>query len=114
MATGISFEHSGPQLSVGDHVEITVVAVIPDSELPIAKDSTPSAMGEFKILFTGRVVGSYPAQLSDAQRLGLVIDNFASEADANNYAHLLHHPSRLLRGEEIFHPPESLANIPEH
>jgi hypothetical protein len=114
-ATGISFEHNHLHLSVSDNVEIAILVTIPDSELPVVKDPAPPTAGESKILFSGRVVGNYPAQLLDGtQRLCLVIDRFSSEADANNYAYLLHHPTHLLHGEEIFQPPESRANISKH
>jgi cellulose synthase (UDP-forming) len=110
-ATGISFEHSGPQVSLGDHVEITILITIPASKLPVAQDYTSPALDESKILFTGRVVGEYPTQLNGTQRLGLVIDKFAREADANNYTYLLYHPAPLLRGEQIFQPPVSSAGV---
>lgn len=101
--TGIRFEHS-PQLSVGDKVEIAVCVTNPVGEELIAKDPILAPTDESEILLSGRVTGLYPTKLGSPQWAGLVIDSFASEADASNYAHLLHHSSHLLRGEEIFNP----------
>jgi len=95
---GISFDHSGTKLQVGDKVEMSIGFTVTDA------GDTQTAEGRLRILFTGRVAGTYQLGSGEGQRVGLAIISFDSSDDANNYSHLLHHPTSLLRGEQIFLP----------
>ncbi len=99
-ASGMSFEHSGPRLRMGDKLEVSIGFAVTGA------GDTPPAEGESRILLTGRVVGTYQPRSGDAQRVGLTIISFDSSAGANNYSYLLHNPANLLRGEQIFLPPK--------
>ncbi len=99
-ASGISFEHGGPQLRIGDELEVSIGLAVTGTRVAYpAKDKS-------QILLTGRVIGTSEPRSGSAQRVGLTIVNFDSSADANSYSYLLHHPTNLLQGEQIFLPPE--------
>ena len=106
-ARGISFEHSGPPLRVGDNIELSILLRIPHSELPSSTDSTAPAIRESEILFAGHVAANHPVQLRGTQQLGVVIDKFVSDTCANSYAYLLHQPAHLLHGEKISQCPRN-------
>jgi cellulose synthase (UDP-forming) len=98
--SGMSFEHSGSDLGVGNKIEITIAA-ISDIELGTVGRSATQPEDGISILLQGRVVYGYPVQAS-IQRVGITITGFASETSASNYAYLLHQPSQLLSSEDIF------------
>jgi cellulose synthase (UDP-forming) len=98
-ASGISFEHSDSHVRMGDKVEVSIGFAITGATAPMVG-------GESQILLTGRVVGTSQPHSGGAQRVGLTIVSFDSNASANSYSYLLHHPANLLRGEQIFLPPE--------
>lgn len=99
-ASGIGFEYNGSsRLSIGDSIEVTIP--VPDGELPMAEDSI-NLPRESDIFLVGHIVGKYSDKSNVTQRVGLVIDNFGSEEDANCYIYLLYQPNHMLDGEKTF------------
>jgi cellulose synthase (UDP-forming) len=104
--TGINFEQSETKLGLGEPVEIAISAVTPNTRPQAGEDAGSLVADSSRVLFTGHVVNSHLSRQQTSQRLGVFIDKFSTETDANNYTHLLHSPAHLLRGEQVFHPPD--------
>jgi hypothetical protein len=106
-ATGIYFEHSELKLNLGDKVDIAIAAATPSTNATDDQNAGSLVADRARIAFQGHVVNSYMIGEQISQRLGIFIDQFNTESDANNYSYLVHNPLQLLRGEEYFlHPAD--------
>ncbi|WP_158513491.1 glycosyltransferase family 2 protein [Dehalogenimonas formicexedens] len=59
-----------------------------------------SAVGN-RIKLKGRVINVRPVRGSDKNRIGVIIEGFETEDDANRYFYYLHQPEELLRHEPV-------------
>lgn len=99
-AAGIGLENRGPKPCAGDSIEL-LISTIDYSDGPLTSgDWTSSAENDLDIRLAATVIGDYPYLSDGRQRVGLFIQGFASEADANLYAYFLHHPHYPLRRED--------------
>jgi cellulose synthase (UDP-forming) len=109
-ATGIYFEHHKPELNQGDHVEIAISAVTQSARSTDNQDVSPLLADRSRVLLAGHVINREGVSDQTHQRVGIFIDKFASESDANRYFYLTYSPINLLHGEEIFHPSKSKSS----
>lgn len=85
-ATGLGFRNNGQKLHLGDRLKV----IIPWS-------------GKRDINLTSIVVGECSDDYGN-QRIGLLIQELASESDADRYSQIVYSPSGLLWGEDVNAP----------
>ncbi|MBM3154847.1 MAG: hypothetical protein FJ008_05865 [Chloroflexi bacterium] len=95
---GIAFIHSGPKLSINDRLRISIPTKNQSSTTTTPRNQDTREDSE-DIKLTAHVVGEYTPQSRAEQRVGLLITDFATEADEVRYSKLVYSPRHLLSGE---------------
>jgi cellulose synthase (UDP-forming) len=99
-ATGIGLENTGPSLRLGDQVKLIIANKIDVGEMPNAKRQGLIPFSKQAIVLTAVVTSEYNGKHNGKQRIGLLIQKFASYSDMANYFGIVYSPSRLLNGDK--------------
>jgi cellulose synthase (UDP-forming) len=106
-ATGIGLENTGPHLQVGDQVKLIIANKTNGSET--SKKDGLAEFGKPAIVLTAQVVSDSNGKYNGKQRVGLLIQKFASYSDMASYFGIVYSPCRLLNGDKAKY--EQLAQV---
>jgi cellulose synthase (UDP-forming) len=99
-STGIGLENIGPHLQLGDQIKL-IIANRQDAEGKT--NGNGYGLAQFHkptIVLTAQVVSEYNGKTNGKQRVGLLIQKFASYDDMASYFGIVYSPSRLLNGDK--------------
>jgi hypothetical protein len=99
-ATGIGLENTGPSLRLGDQVKLIIPNKPDVGEMPNAKKQGLIPFSKQAIVLNAIVTSEYNGKHNGKQRIGLLIQKFASYSDMANYFGIVYSPSRLLNGDK--------------
>jgi cellulose synthase (UDP-forming) len=98
--TGIGLENTSPHLHPGDQVKL-IIANKPDAgEVFNGKSQGLTPFNKEAIVLTAQVVSESNGKCNGKQRVGLMIQKFASYSDMASYFGIVYSPSRLLNGDK--------------
>jgi hypothetical protein len=106
-ATGIGLENTGPHLQVGDQLKL-IIANKPDAADMFRKQGL-ATFSKPAIILTAQVVCDSNGKYNGKQRVGLLIQKFASYSDMASYFGIVYSPHRLLNGDKAKY--EQLASV---
>jgi cellulose synthase (UDP-forming) len=109
-ATGIGLETTGPRLRFGDQLKLIVSNGIRLSEMPIMNNQGMLASGNHEIALTAIVASEGNGHNNGKQRVGLRIQEFASDHDVADYFESVYSPSNLLNAKM----PELSSSVSEN
>jgi len=113
-STGIGLENLGPRLRLGDRVKLIISNKIKPSEKPGTGIPDTLATSKQAILLTATVTSDNNGHNNGKQRIGLSIQDFASDRDGTSYFESVYSPSNLLNGKlsqyQKSPPPEHVYN----
>jgi cellulose synthase (UDP-forming) len=95
--TGIGLENTGPHLQLDDQVKL-IIANKPNSDM--ANKQGLAEFGKPAIVLTAKVVSDSNGKYNGKQRVGLLIQKFASYSDMASYCGIVYSPERLLNGDK--------------
>jgi len=97
-AMGIGLENMGPHLHISDQVKL-IIANKPDPGAAPEKQPT-APFDKSAIVLTAKVVSEFNGKYNGKQRVGLLIQRFASYNDMASYFGIVYSPTRLLNGDK--------------
>ena len=109
-STGIGLENTGPHLRLGDEIKLIIANKLDAGEMSNMRSQGLTSFSKPAIMLTARVVNEYNGKNNGnnndnnnsnhngKQRVGLLIQNFASYSDMASYFGIVYSPSRLLNG----------------
>lgn len=109
-ATGIGLENTGPRLLLGDQIKLIISNGIHVSKMPTIESQGASASGKHAIVLTATVTSEDNGHSNGKQRVGLLIQEFASNHDIADYFSTVYSPYHLLNGH-MKSQPSPHANI---
>ena len=113
-ATGIGLENMGPRLQLGDRIKLIISNGIHTGEMPTTGIQGAPTNGKHAIVLTATVISDNNGNGNGKQRVGLSIQNFASNLDGDSYFESVYSPPNLLNGKASKYqkspPPEHIHN----
>jgi cellulose synthase (UDP-forming) len=103
-ATGIGLENTGPSLQLGDRVKLIISDGMHKSRKAAVKSQSALARGNHKIRLTAVVTSDNNGHNNGKQRVGLLIQDFASDHDTADYFESVYSPPNLLNGHTKSQP----------
>ena len=97
-ATGIGLENMGPHLRISDQIKL-IIANKPDPGAAPEKQPT-APFDKSAIVLTAKVVSEFNGKHNGKQRVGLLIQKFATYSDMAGYFGIMYSPTRLLNGDK--------------
>jgi len=97
-ATGIGLENTGPHLRVGDQVKLIIPNKLDEVVIPKGQGLKPNIKPA--IVLNAQVVSESNGKYGEKQRVGLLIQKFASYSDMASYFGIVYSPTRLLNGDK--------------
>ena len=112
-ATGIGLENTGPRLQVGDQIKLIVSGEANESGSTVVNSYSSSAGANHNIELAAVVTSEFNGHSNGKQRVGLLIQTFASKDDVRRYFESVYAPRNLLNGHEKSYKPLS-EHIHQH
>jgi hypothetical protein len=88
-ATGVHFAHGDAKLVPGDAIELIILPGSPEVTAPGRNAGGEHGCPDHAVRVMGTIAGNHPIPAAE-QHVGLRIESFDTEEDANRYAFLLH------------------------
>ena len=101
-STGIGLENAGPHLQLGTEVKLIITNKM--DPLDVCGSQESKTLIKPAIVLTAQVVSEYNGKHHTNQRIGLLIQKFASYADMAGYFGIVYSPCRLLNGDKTKYP----------